>query len=190
MMNNSRKTHAFHLCPLNLTWAVLALVLLALVAPVEAGPGHDNQPPDLGNYQNLQVPAGNQLFVHTYGVGVQIYTWTGTSWSFVSPEALLYADPEYHHFVAFHYAGPTWESLSGSEVVGSVIQSDIPNPDAIPWLLLGAASHAGHGIFQGVTFIQRLYTVGGLAPTVPGDFPGQVARVPYTAQYFFYRADR
>jgi len=33
-------------------------------------------------------------------------------------------------------------------------------------------------------------TVGGKAPTAPGDFPGELARVPYTAEYFFYRAHR
>jgi Protein of unknown function (DUF3455) len=188
-MNSSRTMHTFRLRPLDVTRAALALLLLVLVAPVAAGPGPDNRAPDLGEGQNLQVPAGNELFLHTYGMGVQIYTWTGTSWSFVSPEALLYADPEYHHLVAFHYAGPTWESLDGSLVVGEAIESYTPNPDAIPWLLLEAVSHEGHGIFQAVTFVQRLYTVGGIAPTVPGDFPGQAVRVPYTAQYFFYRAD-
>ena len=187
-MNSSRTTHAFRLRPHNVTRAALALLLLALVAPVEAGPSPDNRAPDLGTCQNLRVPAGNKLVLHTYGVGVQIYTWTGTTWSFVSPEALLYADPDYEHLVGFHYAGPTWESLSGSKVVGAVLQSCTPNPDAIPWLLLGAASHEGRGIFQRVTFIQRLYTVGGKAPTAPGDFPGQVARVPYTAEYLFYQA--
>jgi hypothetical protein len=137
----------------------------------------------------LQVPAGNKLAFHKYGVGLQIYTWTGTNWSFVSPEALLFADPEEDDIVGFHYPGPTWESLSGSKVVGKVIQSCTPIPDAIPWLLLEAVSHEGQGIFQNVTFIQRLNTVGGNAPTVPGDYPGQVARVPYSARYFFYRAD-
>ena len=187
-MNSSRTTHAFRLCPLNLTWAVLTLLLLALVAPVEAGPGHDNQPPDLGNYQNLQVPAGNELFLQTYGVGVQIYTWTGTSWSFVSPEALLFSDSGYHDLVGFHFAGPTWEGLDGSAVVGTVDESCSPNPAAIPWLLVDSTSNEGHGLFQRVTFIQRLFTVGGKAPSVPGAVAGQVARVPYSAEYFFYRA--
>jgi hypothetical protein len=148
-----------------------------------------NGAPDLGDSQNLKVPAGNKLVLHTYGVGVQIYTWTGTSWSFVSPEALLFADDGDHGLVGFHFAGPTWESLSGSKVVGTVTQSCTPNPNAIPWLLVEAVYNEGHGPFQRVTFIQRLDTEGGKAPTVPGDFPGQVARVPYTAQYFFYRKD-
>jgi hypothetical protein len=191
MMSRSRTTHAFRSRPFNATRAALALLPLALAAPVEAGSGPDNRAPNLGSCQNLlQVPAGNKVAFHVLGVGVQIYTWTGTSWSFVSPEAVLFADSGDHGIVGFHFAGPTWESLSGSTVVGNVIQSCTPNPDAIPWLLLGAASHDGRGIFQRVSFIQRLNTVGGNAPTIRGDVPGQVARVPYTARYFFYRAAR
>jgi hypothetical protein len=132
---------------------------------------------------------GNKLESHAFGVGVQIYTWTGTTWSFVSPEALLFADPGDHTLVGFHFAGPTWEGLDGSKVVGSVTKSCTPNPNAIPWLLVKAVSNDGHGIFKRVSYIQRLFTEGGKAPTTPGDFPGQVARVPYTAEYFFYRPD-
>jgi hypothetical protein len=135
------------------------------------------------------VPRGNKLESHVFGVGVQIYTWTGTTWSFVSPEALLFADTGGHALVGFHFAGPTWESLSGSKVVGSAIQSCTPNPHAIPWLLVKSVSNEGHGIFARVSYVQRLFTVGGKAPTTPGNFPGQVARVPYSARYFFYRPD-
>ena len=39
----------------------------------------------------------------------------------------------------------------------------------------------------GTTFIQRVNTTGGKAPSTDGAFVGQVARVPYTADYFFYR---
>jgi hypothetical protein len=56
--------------------------------------------------------------------------------------------------------------------------------------LLGAVSSEGPGIVHRVTYIQRVNTVGGLAPADPGDVPGEVARVPYTAEYFFYRAHR
>ena len=145
---------------------------------------------------NLQVPTGNKLSFHVFAKGFQIYRCTADksdsnhfSWVFVAPAADLYIHPNDMHPVGRHYAGPTWESLSGSKVVGTVIDHCTPDPDAIPWLLLGAASNEGHGIFQRANYIQRLNTVGGNAPTVPGDFPGQVARVPYTAQYFFYRAD-
>jgi hypothetical protein len=53
--------------------------------------------------------------------------------------------------------------------------------------LLGAVLNEGPGILERVTFIQRVNTVGGNAPADPGDFPGEVARLPYTAEYFFYR---
>jgi hypothetical protein len=168
--------------------AALALLLLALVAPVGAVRGNDNRGPDLGGFQNLQVPEGNKLVLHAYAEGVQIYRWNGTSWVFVAPEAVLFADPEDDDPVAIHYAGPTWESDSGSTVVGRVLERATPDPDAIPWLLLEAVDSEGPGIFDGVTYIQRVNTVGGKAPADPGDFVGEVARVPYTAEYYFYRA--
>jgi hypothetical protein len=169
--------------------AALALLLLTLVAPAAAGPADDDWAPDLGDCQDLQVRAGNNVALHTFGVGVQIYRWNGTSWIFVAPEAVLFADAGDHGLVGIHFGGPTWESVDGSKVVGTVIESCTPDPDAIPWLLLGAASTQGPRILDQVTYIQRLNTVGGKAPDHPGDFPGEVARVPYTADYFFYRAD-
>jgi hypothetical protein len=189
-MNRSRTTRTTHVCrlpPLNVTLAALAL-LLALVAPAGADPGNDNRAPDLGTCQNLQVPAGNKVAFHVYAVGVQIYRWNGTSWSFVAPEAVLFAAAGGNGVVGIHYAGPTWESISGGKVVGTVLERCTPDPDAIAWLLLGAVSTEGPGIFHRVTYIQRVNTVGGIAPTDPGDFPGEVARVPYTTEYFFYRA--
>jgi len=58
------------------------------------------------------------------------------------------------------------------------------------WVRLSAVAESteGPGIFAGTTFIQRVNTVGGKAPSADGPFVGQVARVPYTADYFFYRA--
>jgi hypothetical protein len=135
----------------------------------------------------LAAPADTSVALQVYAEGVQIYRWTGTAWAFVAPEALLFADGEGHGTIGTHYAGPTWESNSGSKVVGSVFDRCTPNPDAIPWLLLDAVSSSGPGIFQRVTHIQRLNTVGGLAPSEPGDVPGEEVRVPYTAVYVFYR---
>jgi len=169
--------------------AVLALLLLTLVAPAGADPGNDYRAPDLGDCQDLQVEAGNEVAFHVYAEGVQIYRWNGMSWTFVAPEAVLFADAGEDGVVGIHYAGPTWESVSGSKVVGMVLKRCTPDPDAIQWLLLGAVSNEGPGIFQQVTFIQRVNTVGGKAPTYLGELPGEVARVPYTAEYFFYRAD-
>jgi len=169
----------------------VALFVLALVAtPLFAEPGNDNRAPELtGDAEKLEAEAGNKVAFHAYAEGVQIYRWTGTAWAFVGPEAVLYATDNAGGagVIGIHYAGPTWESAGGSKVVGQVVDRCTPDPDAIDWLLLRGASSGGPGIFNGVTFIQRINTVGGKAPTAAGEFVGQVVRVPYTADYFFYR---
>jgi hypothetical protein len=45
------------------------------------------------------------------------------------------------------------------------------------------------GIFSRVTHIQRVNTVGGLAPATPGSQIGAEARIPYTTESYFYRAE-
>ena len=44
-----------------------------------------------------------------------------------------------------------------------------------------------HGEFARVSYIQRVNTVGGLAPVEAGSVVGEEVRVPYTAEYSFYR---
>ena len=191
MANSSPTSLGFRLPPNGVMPAALTLLLLlpALAAPAAAAPSDDLRPPDLGDCQILQVPPGNRLSLHVLGVGVQIYRWNGAGWAFVAPQAVLFADASEGAVVGIHFGGPTWEGVDGSEVVGAVLQSCTPDPSAIPWLLLGAGSTEGPGVFDRVTYIQRLNTVGGKAPAVPGTFVGQVARVPYTSDYFFYRSD-
>ena len=169
--------------------SVPALLLLGLSASGRvdaAAPG--TRAPDLGACQTLQVDAGNKVAFHVYAEGVQIYRWNGASWSFVGPEAVLFADEGGNGQVGIHYSGPTWESVSGSTVRGAVLERCTADPDAIPWLLLEAVDPEGPGIFQWVTFIQRVNTVGGTAPAEPGSAVGEIANVPYSAEYFFYRS--
>jgi len=167
---------------------VAALLLLALVTPAGAEPGNDNRAPELtGDTAKLRVEAGNKVIAHFYAVGVQVYRWNGTAWTFVGPEAVLYNADGDEAEMGIHYGGPTWESISGSKVRASVVDRSFPDPDAIPWLLLKASASEGPGIFDGVTFIQRVNTVGGLAPADSGDFVGEEVEVPYTAEYYFYR---
>jgi hypothetical protein len=171
--------------------AALGLLVIGIVVPAISGSGDENRRPDLGDCQKLQAPATHKVAFAAYAEGVQIYRWNGTTWSFVAPEAVLYSgDGEDDEIVGIHYGGPTWESNSGSKVVCTVSDRCTPDPNAIPWLLLGAVYSEGPGIFQGVTHIQRVYTLGGLAPANPGDFVGAETRVPYTAWYFFYREHR
>ena len=147
--------------------------------------------PDLGNCENdIGVPEGSRDSFHVFGKGVQIYRWTGTAWVFFNPAADLYADADGNGLVGTHFGtpnGPGWRTFSGSQVVGTVSGRCTPNPAAIAWVRLDAVA-SGAGVFEQTKFIQRVNTVGGLAPTAPGSFVGQEARVPYTADYFFYRA--
>ena len=156
---------------------------ITAVADVSDG----NRLPDLTACPQLVAPRGSTLLLHAFGIGVQIYHWNGTSWGAATPSATIYADAGGQGELASHFAGPTWQSNSGSTVVGTVANRCTVDPASIQWLsLTGVAS--GNGIFAKVTFIQRLNTVGGSAPSTPGAVIGQEARVPYTADYLFYDA--
>ena len=157
---------------------------IALVAVSAASArATDNRAPEVPT--TIAVPEGNKVHFHGFGVGVQIYTWNGSSWGSAVPEAVLF---NAEGIVAIHFAGPTWESNSGSRVVGALPPLSVTvDTNAIPWLRLTALNPKGPGIFANTTFIQRVNTTGGKAPSADGTFVGQVARVPYTADYFFYR---
>lgn len=137
----------------------------------------------------LAVPQGHSVAFKTYAIGVQKYQWNGTAWAFIGPEANLFASANYRGQVGTHYGGPTWESNSGSVVVssGATAIPCTPDPTAIPWLRLTAIATNGPGIFDGVTYIQRTDTMGGLRPTDPGTVIGQEVGVPYTTAYYFYK---
>ena len=141
---------------------------------------------DLGPCANLAVPAGHEVSRRVYATGVQIYRWNGASWAPVGPEATLHADKEFRSLVGTHYRGPTWESLSGSLVEAMVDDRCTPDAGSIQWLRLKATRSTGPGIFDGTTYVQRLRTAAGVAPGTPGALD-QVARIPYTAEYVFYR---
>jgi hypothetical protein len=176
------------------TAPALALALLTSAWPIQAGPGHPspNHSPELPSpvCDNLHAPAGTRVSFHVYASGVQIYRWNGSNWAFMGPEAALFADRGFHGQVGIHYGGPTWEANDGSQVVAARQADCSPYPGAIPWLLLSATWISDHGLFSRVTHIQRVNTIGGTAPALPGTFVGEEARVPYTAEYYFHRASR
>ena len=155
---------------------------IAAVADVSDG----NRLPDLTGCEQLAAPAGSTLVLQAFGIGVQIYHWDGASWGAAVPSATLYADAGANGVVATHFAGPSWQSNSGGKVVGTVANRCTKDVASIAWLSLTAVAD-GPGVFEKVKFIQRLNTVGGNAPSVAGVTVGQEARVPYTADYLFYK---
>jgi len=182
--------------PMKIKRVVQLLVLLTIVGlafqPFSVARAVDNTngpelPPECGS---IQVPAGNKLAFHVYARGVQIYKWNGTTWVFDAPRAALFAEPNYFGEVGSHYRGPNWESKSGSTVTAVRVPGTGCTPDqtAVSWLLLVSTETSGPGIFNGITYIQRVNTTGGITPTVPGLSLDEVKEVSYTAEYYFYRA--
>jgi hypothetical protein len=133
----------------------------------------------------LKVPAGNKLTAVFSARGVQTYTCTDGAWKFLEPAAVL--SDRGHRPVALHSRGPVWVStVDGSAVNASAVASS-PKDGAIPELLLKATATRGTGVFGDVTFVQRLNTTGGVAPTDACTGTEQVG-VRYTATYAFYKA--
>jgi hypothetical protein len=143
----------------------------------------------------LPPPAGASLVLEVLADGVQIYACeakgTGFAWAFKAPEATLVDRQD--RLAGRHFAGPTWQGVDGSAVLGEVLaKADAPDATAIPWLLLRAKSHAGSGVLSNVAYIRRAATRGGLAPSTGCD-AGHAAseiRIPYAAVYQFYAAPK
>ena len=129
----------------------------------------------------IQVPPGNRLIAAMDAQGVQVYQCTGGAWTFLEPVAQL-GDPSP---AVIHFRGPSWESIRDGSLVEAKTVASSPVDGAIPQLLLQATRTRGTGIFGDVTFVQRLDTVGGVAPTTRCT-EGQTQGVPYTAEYRFF----
>jgi hypothetical protein len=152
----------------------------------------------------LRVPDDQKLVLRATATGVQIYTCALKSnalaekdspsqkppeprfeWTLKAPEANLFDAAG--KVIGRHYAGPTWESIDGSQVVGQR-RASVEAPGAIAWLLLEAKSNAGHGVLAKVKSVQRLETKGGEAPANGCDaaHAGAESKVEYGATYYFY----
>jgi hypothetical protein len=85
-----------------------------------------------------------------------------------------------------------WAQKVGSIDAGSDPVS-CPNTGSIACLLLQSVGNeegpTGGKLLANVTFVQRLNTKGGAVPTSACSV-GQTQLVPYTADYFFFRADQ
>jgi Protein of unknown function (DUF3455) len=160
---------------------------------------------------DLEVPAGNEAFLLGRGVGTQNYVCVPSpsighvAWTLFTPQATLFNDQREQITTHFFSPNPdeggivraTWEdSLDTSMVWARAIGSASVSPNAIAWVLLEVvgvqAGPTGGNSFSGTTFIQRLNTVGGLAPATGCDLPtdiGHEAFMPYTADYFFFRKE-
>ncbi|MEV0899830.1 DUF3455 domain-containing protein [Actinoplanes sp. NPDC049802] len=143
----------------------------------------------------LNPPAGNVLHSVLKARGVQIYECRSGTWTLLEPAASLTGVTMHpvKKVTALHFRGPSW--LSDQD--GSLVEGDGPNaerapsehPNSIPQLLIESKLNRGDGVFGKVTYIQRLDTVGGLAPAGSCTGSGTTA-APYRAVYRFFVAKR
>ena len=172
--------------------AILAALAVSLAGVAQAGPAEPAVP------TAIAVPDGHKLFLVGHAVGVQTYECSASgssySWRFTGPRADLYGDNG--KLLTTHFGGPSWQARDGSKVMATLDGNGTitVDPTAIPWLRLRVTSRTvgadGDRLFA-TTYIQRLQTTGGLAPspqTCNAGTVGQVAEVPYTAVYAFWKA--
>ena len=167
---------------------------------------------------DLVVGTDFVLFAKGAAVGTQNYMCLpaaggGVAWKNFAPQATLYITvlglhPQFAtHFLSANpdeseLARPTWQhSIDSSKVWGRVLKistdANFVEPGAIPWLLLERAGYEtgpdGGSFLTQAARIQRINTSGGVAPVTGCSQPaniGMLALVPYTADYFFYKARR
>jgi Protein of unknown function (DUF3455) len=140
----------------------------------------------------LRAAANETLAMISPATGVQTYECRANAggalvWDFIAPTAELFDQKGQR--IGKHYAGPTWELPDGSKIMGIVKQrADAPVAGAIPWLLLSAKSTGGPGQLAKVSSLQRVNTVGGVAPRTGCDAVnlGKRVDVPYTADYYYF----
>jgi hypothetical protein len=162
------------------------LLALALVG-VSASSAHSQQQQSTRQIPAALVPpAGNVLSATFAAKGVQVYTCTSGAWVFTEPAANL-AGWAGRPVTAIHFRGPSWESTDDGSLVTAKAIANSPVAGSIPELLLQSTGNMGDGMFGRVTYIQRLSTRGGAAPTTACT-EGQRAGVPYRAEYRFYVA--
>ncbi len=140
----------------------------------------------------LVPPAGNRLDSVFKASGVQNYGCTDGAWKLLEPAAYLtgITVAPVKRATAIHFRGPSWQSDTDGSLVEGTSPTSAPSatPNSIPQLLITAApTSRGAGVFGGVTFIQRLATVGGVAPATACT-AGQTTAVRYTAVYRFFKA--
>ena len=171
------------------TLAATALLSACSMSPLTMGPRVDNA----ALPEAVRVPSGQTLRMVATGVGEITYECREKAaaagqyeWAFVGPVATLYSADKRN--VGKYYAGPTWESMDGSKVTAKQV-AVAPQPAGnIPLQLVKAEPAMGMGSMQGVTYIQRLNTKGGVAPSMACgmDSKGVRRQVAYQADYVFY----
>jgi hypothetical protein len=212
-----KSIHLFPVQRLNhntITAFLAALVVAAMLALPQPALAAQIEPPPVP--ENVQVPEGNELFLVGHATGTQNYIClpaeSGVAYKLFTPQATLFDGAGKPKEFSTHYFSPnplengkiraTWQDSKDSSLVWGEVKAGNASSDpvyveagAIPWLLVTVVGTqegpTGGDLFSDTTYIQRLSTSGGVAPSTgcaeSGDI-GSQAFVPYTTDYYFYRS--
>ena len=188
-----------------------ALATAFVVALPQVGHAQNVTPPPVPD--SFKVGEGDEAFLIGHAFGSQDYvcaaSGSGVAFVLTTPEAVLFDNAARRVINHFFSPNPvergtiraTWQSTRNSSVFwGKLVAAatfatdpDFVAPDAIAWVNLsraGVLEGSGNGDNLAVaTFVQRVNTVGGLAPSIGCNSPddiGKTAFVPYEADYVFY----
>uniref|UniRef100_UPI0030D797FA DUF3455 domain-containing protein n=1 Tax=Pseudomonas sp. RA_35y_Pfl2_P32 TaxID=3088705 RepID=UPI0030D797FA len=142
----------------------------------------------------IKVPSGHKLVLESVGVGEITYECRGkanapgqTEWFFVGPKATLNARDGQ---MLGSYFGPpaTWQAKDGSTITGTQLAVAPSSSGNLPYQLVKANPAQGKGAMTGVSYIQRVATRGGVAPSLActAANKGQREVVSYQADYLFW----
>jgi hypothetical protein len=173
-------------------FTVLASALLAgctSMSPMAATYSQDSLP------DAVKVPAGNKVAMQTVGAGLITYECRAKKdmagqfeWAFVGPDATL--SDRSGTKVGKYYGPPaTWENMDGSKITATQVAVAPAGAGNIPYQLVKANPATGSGAMTGVTYIQRVATKGGVAPssTCDAGSAGSKQTVNYQADYIFWK---
>ena len=178
--------------------------------------GGSIKPPDVPF--DIRVEDGNEVFLIGHANGTQNYvclpcdptkpncTAAGVGFSLFTPQATLFDEKGGQIITHFFSPNPfengtiraTWQSSKDTSTVWAKATGSVtPDPNSIAWLRLDVKNTGsqpgptGGDKLTKTTFIQRINTVGGVAPAdecrSPADI-GHEAFVHYRSDYVFFRA--
>jgi hypothetical protein len=174
--------------------------LLALLAGCSSMPSTMSPRASTFSQDNLpaavRVPAGNKVAMETVGTGEITYQCRekqGASgayeWFFVGPRAAL-SDRSGTRVGSYYGPPATWESMDGSRLTATQVAVAPASTGNIPYQLVKANPAMGQGKMTGVTYIQRVATMGGVPPSTAcaAGTLGANEVVKYQADYIFWSA--
>lgn len=176
--------------PLCLLGACIGAISLQHIAMAQTDPVQKGLP------ALIQVAAGNTMVLELFAEGTIEYECkreteplTTYKWLATGPDAVL-KDEKGNKLG--EYSGPPakWSFSDGSFVTGSQVSVSSNGEKNIPLQLVKADTSGGQGLLTTVSYVQRVNTKGGVAPSkkCSADNEGDKADVDYKAEYRFWKS--